>query len=121
MPADAAPAAPPLRFPLDRPLLWLLLLALGHVAVRVAISPALKWDEAEQMLWSQHLAAGYGGQPPLYTWLQWAVNAIVGPSVLALSVLKHALLALAYVLMWGAARELLAATIHSTCSCDDES
>ncbi|HOV19016.1 ArnT family glycosyltransferase [Ottowia sp.] len=108
MPADAAPAAPPLRFPLDRPLLWLLLLALGHVAVRVAISPALKWDEAEQMLWSQHLAAGYGGQPPLYTWLQWAVNAIVGPSVLALSVLKHALLALTYVLMWGAARELLA-------------
>ncbi len=95
--------------PVARPLLWLLLLAAAHVAVRVAISPALKWDEAEQMLWSQQLALGYGAQPPLYTWLQWAVNAVLGPNVLALSVLKHAALALTYVLMWLAGRELLGA------------
>lgn len=93
--------------PAAHPLFWLLLLAAAHVAVRVAISPALKWDEAEQMLWSQHLALGYGAQPPLYTWLQWAVNAVLGPNVLALSLLKHAALALTYVLMWLAGRELL--------------
>ncbi|WP_423459700.1 ArnT family glycosyltransferase [Ottowia sp. VDI28] len=100
---QAQPPGPPVA----HPLFWLLLLAVTHVAVRVAISPALKWDEAEQMLWSQQLALGYGAQPPLYTWMQWAVNAVLGPNVLALSVLKHAALALTYVLMWLAGRELL--------------
>ena len=89
------------------PLPWLLLLAAAHVAVRVALSPALKWDEAEQVLWSQQLAPGYGAQPPLYTWLQWGVNQLLGPSVLALSLLKHALIVLACVFMWLAGRELL--------------
>ena len=103
----AAPGAVPLRSPVAHPLVWLLALALAHVLVRVALSPALKWDEAEQMLWSQQLQLGYGAQPPLYTWLQWAVNQLLGPSVLALSLLKHALLALTYVLMWLAGRELL--------------
>lgn len=93
--------------PVAHPLFWLLLLTVAHVVVRVAISPALKWDEAEQMLWSQQLSLGYGAQPPLYTWLQWGVNAVLGPNVLALSVLKHAGLALTYVLMWLAGRELL--------------
>ncbi|MDR2991323.1 MAG: glycosyltransferase family 39 protein, partial [Burkholderiaceae bacterium] len=50
---------------------------------------------------------GYGRQPPLYTWLQWGINQWLGPSVLALSVLKHALIALSCALMWLAARELL--------------
>lgn len=106
--ADAL-AAPSLSSPIARPLLWLFGLCLAHVLVRVAISPALKWDEAEQMLWSQQLALGYGAQPPLYTWLQWGVNQVFGPSVLALSLLKHSLLALTYVLMYLAGRELLGA------------
>ena len=89
------------------PLPWLIALAAAHVAVRVAISPVLKWDEAEQMLWAQHLALGYGPQPPLYTWLQWGVNQLFGPSVLALALLKFPLMALAYVFMWLAGRELL--------------
>ncbi len=46
----AAPGVPLVRSPVTHPLAWLLALALAHVAVRVAISPALKWDEAEQML-----------------------------------------------------------------------
>ena len=83
-----ASATPPSRSPIDHPLFWLLAMTLGHVAVRVAVSPALKWDEAEQMLWSQQLALGYGSQPPLYTWLQCGVNWLVGPSVLALALLK---------------------------------
>jgi 4-amino-4-deoxy-L-arabinose transferase-like glycosyltransferase len=86
---------------------WLLALAAAHVAARVAVSSAVRWDEAEQVLWSQQLQWGYGAQPPLYTWLQWTVNQALGPSVLALSVLKHALLALTYALMWLAGRELL--------------
>ena len=86
---------------------WLLALAVAHVLVRVAISPALMWDEAEQVLWTQHLQWGYGAQPPLYTWLQWGVFQALGPTVLALSLLKHALIVLTCVLMWLAGRELL--------------
>lgn len=96
-----------LGFPLKHPLFWLLALALAHVVLRVNVSPALKWDEAEQMLWSQQLAWGYGAQPPLYTWLQWAVNQVFGPGLLALSLLKQALLVLSYVLLWQAARLFL--------------
>ncbi|MFV0679946.1 ArnT family glycosyltransferase [Ottowia sp.] len=107
MTATAALPAPKLSPFVAQPLAWLLALTVAHVLVRVALSPALKWDEAEQMLWSQQLSLGYGAQPPLYTWLQWGVNQVFGPSVLALSLLKHSLLALAYMLMWLAARELL--------------
>ena len=103
----AAPITLSRRSPVAHPLAWLLAFAFAHVVVRVAVSPALKWDEAEQILWSQQLQWGYGAQPPLYTWLQWAVNQLLGPSVLALSVLKHGLLALTYVLMYLAGREQL--------------
>ena len=104
--ADAL-AAPSLRSPAAHPLVWLVALCLAHVVARVAVSPALKWDEAEQILWSQQLAWGYGAQPPLYTWLQWGMNQVFGPSVLSLSLLKHGLLALTYTLMYLAGRELL--------------
>ncbi|MFD1710404.1 glycosyltransferase family 39 protein [Ottowia sp. GY511] len=104
--ADAL-SAPTLRAPVAHPLFWLLALCAAHVAVRVAISPALKWDEAEQILWTQQLAWGYGAQPPLYTWLQWGMNQLFGPSVLSLSLLKHGLLALTYAMMYLAGRELL--------------
>ena len=107
MTAPEAPRASSWRSPIAHPLPWLLALAVAHVAVRVAVSPALKWDEAEQILASQQLQLGYGPQPPLYTWLQWAVVQALGPGVLALSLLKHALLASAYALMWLAGRELL--------------
>jgi 4-amino-4-deoxy-L-arabinose transferase-like glycosyltransferase len=89
------------------PLPWLLALAAAHVVVRVTISPALKTDEAQQILWSQHLQWGYGAQPPLYTWLQWGLNQLFGPSVLSLALLKHALIALTCAFMWLAARELM--------------
>ena len=104
LPAAAAGALPAV---MRRPLLWLLAWAAAHVALRLALSSALRWDEAEQTLWSQHLAWGYGTQPPLYTWLQWGLNAVLGPSVLSLAVLKHALLALTYLFMGLAARALL--------------
>jgi hypothetical protein len=58
---------------------WLLAWAAAHVALRLALSPALRWDEAEQTLWSQHLAWGYM-QPPLYTWLQWGSTPCWGPA-----------------------------------------
>lgn len=111
--SDVAPPSPTRRGRLqsvyDNPWPWLLAFLLAHVVSRVVISSGMKWDESEQILWSQQLALGYGAQPPLYTWLQWAVVQVLGPSVLALALVKQAAIGLTYVLAWLAARQLLSA------------
>jgi hypothetical protein len=55
-----------------KPWIWLALLVCAHIVSRISISAGMKWDESEQILWAQH-QLGYGPQPPLYTWMQWAV------------------------------------------------
>jgi len=65
-----------------------------RVVSRMLISPSLEADEAEQMILCQTVAWGYGGQPPLYTWLQLGAFAIFGKGILALTLLKSVLLAL---------------------------
>lgn len=57
-------------------------------------------DEAEILLWSRHLALGYGPQPPLYSWLQWAFLQAIPDALLALSLLKNLLLAATYLAVW---------------------
>lgn len=91
------------------PLLWVLALAALRRMGRVLLSPVVTWDQAEQLVWSQHLARGYGAQPPLYTWLQWAANGVLGPTVLSLALVKQALTALTFVFLFLAARELMPA------------
>jgi 4-amino-4-deoxy-L-arabinose transferase-like glycosyltransferase len=76
-------------------------------ALRLALGEGLELDEAEQALWTQRLALGYGKQPPLYTWLQWAVFQAVGVSLAGLALLKNMLLALTYVFTFLAARTLM--------------
>lgn len=93
----------------QHPLVWLLALACAHIAARVLIADGMKWDESEQIIWSQQFLLGYGSQPPAYSWLQWGVNQIFGPSVLSLALVKHSLIVLAYVLAWQAGRVLLPA------------
>ena len=89
-----------------KPWLWLTLLVCAHIVSRISISAGMKWDESEQILWAQQLQLGYGPQPPFYTWMQWAVCQVLGPSVLALALLKHLLIALTYCLAWLAGRQL---------------
>lgn len=79
---------------------WPLLIC-GYFAVQVAwrrlLGGGLALDEAEILLWSRHLALGYGPQPPLYSWLQWVFLSLVPDPLLALSLLKNLLLATIYV------------------------
>ncbi|ARU04540.1 hypothetical protein CCO03_07480 [Comamonas serinivorans] len=103
LPTDTVPHPPSLR-----PLTWLVLILLALVACRVLLSPSLSWDQNEQLVWSQALAWGYGPQPPLYTWLQWGVNAVLGPTVLSLAVVKHVLVGLTAWFMFLAARQIMA-------------
>lgn len=80
---------------------------LYQVAARLLVSSTLDLDEAEQLILTRELRLGYGPQPPLYTWLQWLVFQITGPSVLGLTLLKNGLLAATYLFTYGAARRLL--------------
>jgi 4-amino-4-deoxy-L-arabinose transferase-like glycosyltransferase len=74
--------------------------ALGLIAIyyllqllaRILNVGILEADEAEQMLYGQWLAAGYPGQPPLYSWLQYVFLQVFGETVLALALLKNLLL-----------------------------
>ena len=60
---------------------------------RWRIGGALGLDEAQMMLNGQRLAWGYGSQPPLYGWLQWAAFQVIPDPLLAMALLKNALLA----------------------------
>ena len=78
-----------------------------QVTARLLVSSTLDLDEAEQLVLTRELRLGYGPQPPLYTWLQWLVFQLTGPSMLGLTLLKNVLLAGIYLFTYGAARRLL--------------
>lgn len=64
-----------------------------HAIIRLLLWQNLEFDEAEQLVFVQRLAAGYSEQPPLYTWLLWIPVQLFGPSVAALASVKFGLLA----------------------------
>lgn len=64
----------------------------AHVWLRIASSPTLDLDEAEQIVLSQSLRVGYGTQAPLFTWLQTLTIRTMGLGVLPIALLKSALL-----------------------------
>jgi len=82
------------------PLLALAIYCLAFGVTRVLVSDSLELDEAEQALLSQWWLLGYSVQPPLYTWLQALVNAILGANVAALTLLRELLLFLTYLLVY---------------------
>ena len=88
---------------------WIAVLFLLLLASRLVVSHGVSWDQNEQLVWSQQLALGYGPQPPLYTWLQWALGLVLGPSTLAVVLLKNCLIALSFVFMLLAAQQVLPA------------
>ena len=88
--------------------LLLALYGIVHASLRVWISPILNIDDARETVFSQTLAWGYQPrQPPLYTWLVWAAVRAAGVRVASLTVLKYAVLAVAYVFAYLTARRVL--------------
>lgn len=78
---------------------------LGHLALRLLLSPTLGIDDAEQMLFAQHWAFGYRfRQPPLFTWMLVPLVNLIGPSLLAISLVRYALLSITYVFIYLTAR-----------------
>lgn len=71
---------------------------------RWAIGGNLGLDEAEVILDARSLSWGYGPQPPLYTWLQWGAFRFVPDPLLAMALLKDALLAGTFLSVYALAR-----------------
>lgn len=87
-PSASRLAGDDLRFPIALMLGWFA----AQVVLRVLVSDSLELDEAEQTLAARELALGYGAQPPLYTWLQYAFFRVLGVSVFSLALAKNLLL-----------------------------
>jgi len=76
-------------------------------ALRSSLFAGVGGDDAEQLIFSQRWALGYGtGNPPLYTWAAILLNAVFGVGIGATEALKFGLLATTYVLLYQAARLL---------------
>lgn len=78
---------------------------LGHLVLRLLLSPTLGIDDAEQILFAQHWAFGYRfRQPPLFTWMLVPIIDLIGPSLLAISLVRYTLLAITYAFIYLTAR-----------------
>jgi 4-amino-4-deoxy-L-arabinose transferase-like glycosyltransferase len=87
----------------------LLVWAVGHVVLRLLLSSSLTADDAREAVLAQDLQWVYQArQPPLYNWLVWGVFRLLGPGLLALTLLKYAVLVLAFWLVYLTARRILA-------------
>lgn len=70
-------------------ILWVFALYyISQIVVRLLLPDGLRIDEAQQVLLSQWLAAGYDAQPPLYNWVQQLIFAVVGDYLFGLALLK---------------------------------
>jgi lipopolysaccharide core galacturonosyltransferase RgtB len=84
-----------------------------HVLTRSLVSNNLQVDEAEQLIFTQNWAWGFGSQPPLYNWIQKVFFSVFGLNVFALSFLKNAILWAFYAFFYLAAREIFAEKRHA--------
>ncbi|WP_288430941.1 glycosyltransferase family 39 protein [uncultured Agrobacterium sp.] len=67
-----------------------------QIFVRLAMPPALRIDEAQQVLFAQWLALGYDAQPPLYNWYQQIVFSLFGTSMATIAIAKNFILFLTF-------------------------
>ena len=89
----------------------LALLAVAWVAasglLRLALTDNLQPDDAELVISAQELRGGYSDQPPLYTWMLWAVFRVTGPGLVGLGVVRAALLLALFGLTYRTAKLLV--------------
>ena len=88
--------------------IWAIGYILIHLALRVYFSQTLQVDDAEQIRFSQDLLLGYPiPQPPMYSWLSWIMFQIFGTGLLALTLLKYAIISLTFWFTWLVSGQLL--------------
>lgn len=80
-----------------------------HFLLRIVFSPVIGTDDVTQAIHAQVLAWGYEfRQPPLYTWLQWFSDRIIGVGVASHAFLKYLLLFLTYLFLYLIGRHIYA-------------
>lgn len=101
--ARALPAGETARF-----LGLLALYVVTHIVLRLLVSPTLTIDDSREAVFGQTLEWGYlPRQPPLYNWLVWAAFRVFGVGLLGLTLVKYALLFLAYTFVYLSGRRIL--------------
>ena len=79
-----------------------------HFAVRMAMWPTLGIDDAEQALFAQQFAWSYRDPaPPLFTWLLLSLGTLLPIDIVAISLIRYALLAVVFVFTYLTARRLI--------------
>ena len=74
-----------------------------HIALRVFMSSTLSLDDGRAGETAQELALGYQvRQPPLYSWLLWSVQRLIGPGLLSHLLLRYTMIALIGIATYGA-------------------
>jgi hypothetical protein len=77
-----------------------------HFALRMAYDGCVEPDDADLVLYTQHLALGYSDQPPLYSWLCEGFFAVFGVGVVAVNAMRTTVLFAGCVLLYLNARLL---------------
>ncbi len=78
-----------------------------HFALRLGLSKTIGTDYVAEAIFAQSLEwSYYPRQPPLYTWLQWALFQVFGVNLFSIALLKYALLALTYLFFYLSARRI---------------
>lgn len=81
---------------------------LVHMGVRLWMGPTLGLDDAEQALFAQQWLLNYRFRaPPLFTWALVAAGDVIGTGVLAISLIRYALLAILFGSIYLTARRLI--------------
>ncbi len=81
----------------------------GLMAWRLLLFPGMANDDAEQLLFGQALAWGYDvANPPLFTWAVIAVQQALGSSIVAVTLVRFAVLWGVYLALYAAARTVVA-------------
>jgi hypothetical protein len=83
----------------------ILLYGLAYGLMRWSLSSAIGTDDAWAGIYAQTFELGYElSQPPLYEWILFGVQAVVGPGVQSFLIVKFGLLALTGAMLFEAAR-----------------
>lgn len=110
--ASGRPGSPPSGAPwIYRPagfLTLIFLLQLIHIALRPVLTPTVGTDDVDQLFFAQMLQAGYTyEQAPLYTWIMWLVVQLLGPTIIAVGLVKYTLVFLIHAFTYLAGRQVI--------------
>ncbi len=79
-----------------------------HFMLRMAMWPALGIDDAEQAMFAQQFEWSYRFRaPPLFTWMLLVLQPVTGPGILAISIIRYALIGVTLWFAYCTARILL--------------